>query len=148
MKFDDDQKQEWEELEFDIPGADEEEDISVGDQVEEAVQKLVQDTMEKIPEHAYARGEEDEEEQDEDGDYDGDEYDNEYDEDDDEDEGPRRKGGKKKLMVFGIVAAGSGSSSWILRLPCLLFHQSLFRWNCDQRNGQQRHDCGAGGKSD
>ena len=105
MKFDDDQKQEWEELEFDIPGADEEEDISVGDQVEEAVQKLVRDTMGEIPAHAYAKEEEDEEEQDEDGDYDGDEYDNEYDEDDDEDEGPRRKGGKKKLMIFGIVAA-------------------------------------------
>lgn len=105
MKFDDDQKQEWEELEFDIPGADEEEDSSVGDQVEEAVQKLVRDTMGEIPAHAYAKEEEDEEEQDEDGDYDGDEYDDEYDEDDDEDEGPRRKGGKKKLMIFGIVAA-------------------------------------------
>lgn len=105
MKFDDDQKQEWEELEFDIPGADEEEDSSVGDQVEEAVQKLVRDTMGEIPAHAYAKEEEDEEEQDEDGDYDGDEYDDEYDEDDDEDEGPHRKGGKKKLMIFGIVAA-------------------------------------------
>ena len=105
MKFDDDQKQEWEELEFDIPGADEEEDSSVGDQVEEAVQKLVRDTMGEIPAHAYAKEEEDEEEQDEDGDYDGDEYDDEFDEDDDEDEGPRRKGGKKKLMIFGIVAA-------------------------------------------
>ena len=62
MKFDDDQKQEWEELEFDIPGADEEEDSSVGDQVEEAVQKLVRDTMGEIPAHAYAKEEEDEEE--------------------------------------------------------------------------------------
>ena len=105
MKFDDDQKQEWEELEFDIPGADEEEDISVGDQVEEAVQKLVRDTMGEIPAHAYAKEEEDEEGQVVDGDYDGDEYDDEYDDGDDEDEGPRRKGGKKKLMIFGIVAA-------------------------------------------
>ena len=37
MKFDDDHKQEWEELEFDEPGAQEESNTSVEDQVDEAV---------------------------------------------------------------------------------------------------------------
>ena len=95
MKFDDDHKQEWEELEFDEPGAQEESNTSVEDQVDEAVQKLVRDTISEIPEHAYGSGEEDPEDDEE-------EYIEEEDEDEDE---PRRKSGKKNLLIFGIAAA-------------------------------------------
>ncbi len=95
MKFDDDHKQEWEELEFDEPDAQEESNTSVEDQVDEAVQKLVRDTISEIPEHAYGSGEEDPEDDEE-------EYIEEEDEEEDE---PRRKSGKKNLLIFGIVAA-------------------------------------------
>ena len=95
MKFDDDHKQEWEELEFDEPDAQEESNTSVEDQVDEAVQKLVRDTISEIPEHAYGSGEEDPEDDEE-------EYIEEEDEEEDE---PRRKSGKKNLLIFGIAAA-------------------------------------------
>ena len=97
MKFDDDHKQEWEELEFDEPGAQEESNTSVEDQVDEAVQKLVRDTISEIPEHAYGSGEEDPEDDEE-------EYIEEDEEDEEEDE-PRRKSGKRNLLIFGIAAA-------------------------------------------
>lgn len=97
MKFDDDHKQEWEELEFDEPGAQEESNTSVEDQVDEAVQKLVRDTISEIPEHAYGSGEEDPEDNEE-------EYIEEDEEDEEEDE-PRRKSGKRNLLIFGIAAA-------------------------------------------
>ena len=95
MKFDDDHKQEWEELEFDEPDAQEESNTSVEDQVDEAVQKLVRDTISEIPEHAYGSGEEDPEDDEE-------EYIEEEDKEEDE---PRRKSGKKNLLIFGIAAA-------------------------------------------
>ncbi len=94
MKFDDDHKQEWEELEFDEPDAQEESNTSVEDQVDEAVQKLVRDTISEIPEHAYGSGEEDPEDDEE-----------EYIEEDEEEDEPRRKSGKKNLLIFGIAAA-------------------------------------------
>lgn len=97
MKFDDDHKQEWEELEFDEPGAQEESNTSVEDQVDEAVQKLVRDTISEIPEHAYGSGEEDPEDNEE-------EYIEEDEEDEEEDE-PRRKSEKRNLLIFGIAAA-------------------------------------------
>ena len=97
MKFDDDHKQEWEELEFDEPGAQEESNTSVEDQVDEAVQKLVRDTISEIPEHAYGSGEGDPEDDEE-------EYIEEDEEDEEEDE-PRRKSGKRNLLIFGIAAA-------------------------------------------
>ena len=94
MKFDDDHKQEWEELEFDEPDAQEDSNTSVEDQVDEAVQKLVRDTISEIPEHAYGSGEEDPEDDEE-----------EYIEEDEEEDEPRRKSGKKNLLIFGIAAA-------------------------------------------
>ena len=95
MKFDDDHKQEWEELEFDEPGAQEEDNTSVEDQVDEAVQKLVRDTISEIPEHAYGSGEEDPE--DDEAEY--------IEEDEEDEEEPRRKSGKRNLLIFGIAAA-------------------------------------------
>ena len=62
MKFDDDHKQEWEELEFEDPDAEVEKDTSVEDQVDEAVQKLVRETMGNIPRNAYDRNADDTEE--------------------------------------------------------------------------------------
>lgn len=95
MKKDDDQKFEWEDLEFegsDLNDGDSENDRSVEDQVDEAVQKLVRDTLGDIPNAAYAE----EEDPDEEGD---DLLDEEY-----EEEEPSEKKGKKGFMIAGIVA--------------------------------------------
>ncbi len=115
MKFDDDHKQEWEELEFDEPGAKIEKDTSVEDQVDEAVQKLVRETIGVIPGNAYDTSEEERKEEapggseaDDEEEYEAEDDDEEYeyeDDDEDDEENPRRKGGKKGLLAFGIAAA-------------------------------------------
>ena len=111
MKFDDDHKQEWEELEFEDPDAEVEKDTSVEDQVDEAVQKLVRETMGNIPRNAYDRNADDTEEKadkEDDGEEeyeDDDEYDEEDTYEDDDTEDISRKGKKKGLLIFGIAAA-------------------------------------------
>lgn len=100
---DDDRKFEWEDLEFDGPDSGNgksETDRSVEDQVDEAVQKLVRDTMGDIPDSRYeteqdaAEGETFSEE---------DDY-GEEDEEENTQEGNTGKRGKRKLLMFGLIA--------------------------------------------
>ena len=100
---DDDQKFEWEDLEFDGPDSgngEPQKDRSVEDQVDEAVQKLVRDTMGDIPDSRYemgqnaASGESFSEE---------DDYGEEDEEENIREENPGKRG-KRKLLLFSLIA--------------------------------------------
>lgn len=103
---DDDQKFEWEDLEFertDSGTGDSEKHRSVEDQVDEAVQKLVRDTMGDIPDSRYEKKRNGKNEEADSVDED---YEEEYEDEEDDDQGDiKGKRGKRKLLIFGLIAA-------------------------------------------
>ena len=106
MMKDDDQKFEWEDLEFertDSGTGDSEKHRSVEDQVDEAVQKLVRDTMGDIPDSRYEKKRNGKNEEADSVDED---YEEEYEDEEDDDQGDiKGKRGKRKLLIFGLIAA-------------------------------------------